>query len=153
MKNTIIAIVSLLILLVVCFYGYEFVFKKPLVESPTDTQQDLFAPTMDVKMQRKDNVVTIVGELELPTPCHTLDASVSPSNTSTYGIMVKTISPKEGVVCAQVVTPRTFKVSTAVAAGEEPTFKLFVDGTEYKLNVFEIPADANIDTYQLQIKG
>lgn len=153
MKNTIIAIVSLLILLVVSFYGYEFVFKKPLVEGPTKTQEDLFAPVMDVKTQRKDNVVTIVGEVELPTPCHTLEASISPSNSSAYGIMVKTIPPKEGVICAQVMTKRTFKASTPFAEGEQPTFKLFIDGTEYKMNAFEIPADANIDTYQLQMKG
>ncbi len=153
MKNTIIAIVSLLILLVVCFYGYEFVFKKPLVESPTETQEDLFAPTMDVKMQRKDGVYTFVGEVELPTPCHTLDASISPGNSNVYGIMVQTVSPKEGVMCAQVMTKRTFKVSTPIVEGIEPTFKLFIDGTEFKMNAFEIPEDANIDTYQLQIKG
>ncbi len=153
MKNTIIGIVSLLILLVVCFYGYEFVFKKPLVESPTETQEDLFAPVMDVKMQTKDGMYTFVGEVELPTPCHTIDASISPSNSSTYGIMVKTVSPKEGVMCAQVMTTRAFKASTPIVAGEQPTFKLFIDGTEYKMNAFEIPEDANIDTYKLQIKG
>ncbi len=153
MKNTIIAIVSLLILLVVCFYGYEFVFKKPLVESPTQTQEDLFAPVMDVKMQNKDGVYTFVGEVELPTPCHSLTATISPSNSSVYGIMVETVSPKEGVVCAQVMTKRAFKASTPVAEGELPTFKLFIDGTEYKMNTFEIPMDANIDTYQLQMKG
>jgi hypothetical protein len=156
MKNTIIAIISLLVLLTVCFYGYEFIFKKPLVESPTDTNEDLFTPTVDVKEQYKDGAYTFVGSVEVPSACHGLDASVSEdptggSNVSSYMIAVTTVPPQEGIVCAQVVTAKTFKVS--VAAPEGSLFKITVDGAEHVLNRFEIPADANIDTYQLELKG
>ena len=157
MKNTIIAIISLLVLLTVCFYGYEFVFKKPLVESPTDqAAEDLFTPTLDVKEQYKDGTYTFVGTVQVPSTCHSLKTDVSEDATgggtvSSYTIAVTTVQPEEGVVCAQAVTERTFKVS--VEAPEGSIFKVTVDGKPYTLNRFEIPDDANIDTYQLELKG
>lgn len=155
MKNKIIAIITLLVILAACLYAYEFVFKKPLVESPTENgmQDDLFMPTVAVKEQSKDGVYTVVGELQLPTPCHTLETSVSPSNSSTYRIDVTTIAPKEGVMCAQVVTPREFRATTTVATGETPNFTLFVDGIEYRLDRFEVPEGMDIDDFQLELKG
>jgi hypothetical protein len=154
MKNTIIAIVALLVLLTVSFYGYEFVFKKPLVEGPTEGQHDdLMRPTVDLKQQYKDSAMTFVGTLNLPTPCHTFTAEISPSNSDVYRIDIATIAPKEGVVCAQVVTSREFKVTTNVPSPDTAVFTLFIDGIEYSINAFEIPADINIDDYELQMKG
>jgi hypothetical protein len=154
MKNTIIAIIALLVLLTVSFYGYEFVFKKPLVESPTANEQDdLLRPMMDVKQQYKNGTMTFVGNIDLPTPCHTFTADIAPSNSDNYRIDITTIAHKEGVVCAQVITPREFRVSTPVTSPDTALFTLFVNGIEHTINAFEIPSDANIDDYKLELKG
>lgn len=155
MKNKIIAIVALLVLLAACLFAYEFVFKRPLVESPTNNQapEDLLAPQLDIKEQHVGDQLTVGGIVTLPTPCHTLNATISPSNSSAYAIQITTTPPEAGVMCAQVLTERPFKVTTTLPAGETADLKLFIDGVEYKLNRFEVPAGTNFDDYQIQTKG
>lgn len=152
MKNTIIAIVTLVVVLALCLFSYELIFKKPLVESPSSEEQvDLTGNTLNVKEQYQNGSFTIAGDVEVPTPCHTVSANVAPSNSNTYMINIITTPPKDGVACAQMVTTRQFKVT--FAAPQNAELKANINGAEYMLNRFEIPAGEDIDDYQLELKG
>lgn len=152
MKKTIITIISLLVVLLVFLYGYEFVFKKPIIESPTISKDtDLYVPTTELKEQYKDSVYTFVGNIQVPTPCHTIQSKVNVIADSTYQIEVITVPPVAGTICAEVITNKTYKVS--FEAGKNITVTSRINGIEYKTNRFVIPLDKNIDTFNLEIKG
>jgi flagellar basal body-associated protein FliL len=152
MKNKIIAIVILVVLLVVSIYGYEMIFKKPLVESPT--QQDIVEvpmPTLDVKTQYQNGTHIVAGTIQTPTPCHTVVAQAEPMGTSTYAINISVAAPASDVMCAQVISDKKFKVS--FKAPQDIEMKAFINGEEYKINPFEVPAGQNIDLFDISIKG
>lgn len=152
MKKTIITIVSLIVLLAVVLYGYEFIFKKPVIESPTIDQTEEFPQeALEVKEQYKDSKFTFVGTIPVPTPCHTLTSKVNMVAPGAYQIELTTVPPKEGIMCAQVITDKTFKV--VFAAPEDALVTAIIDGVPYELNRFTIPDGENIDTFELMIKG
>lgn len=151
MKKTIIGIVSLLIILTALVYGYEFIFKKPIIESPTVEQEEVQKQKVEIKEQYKDSIYTFVGMLDLPTPCHMFSAKTNKISDTKYQIAITTINPKEDVVCAQVITPKPYKVS--FKAPENIEITILIDGAEYQTNRFVIPSEENIDTFKLEIKG
>lgn len=152
MKKTIITISSLLVVLIVIAYGYEFIFKKPVIESPTIEQTENKNPSIiEVKEQYKDSTYTFVGEVQVPTPCHTLATKVNTISAKEYQIEITTVPPAPGIMCAQVVTDKTYKVSFKAPADIEVS--ALIDGKPYDLNRFIVPNDQNIDTFKLEIKG
>ncbi len=151
MKKTIITIIVLLIGLIIVVYAYEFIFKKPIIESPTVNDTSFPTQKIELKEQYKDSTYTFVGSVDLPTPCHSLKTEVKKVLDTKYQIQVTTISPKEGVMCAQVITPKPYKVSFKAQADVEVTVN--INGTEYQTNRFVVPDGENIDTFQLEVKG
>ncbi len=152
MKKTIITIVSLIVLLTVVLYGYEFIFKKPVITSPTiDQNEEIPLQALDVKEQYIDSEYTFVGRIPVPTPCHTLVSKVQPTAPGVFQIQVTITPPAQGIMCAQVVTDKDFKVSFDAPEGIEVTALL--NGVVYDLNRFIIPEGENIDTFELFIKG
>lgn len=152
MKKTIITIISLLVVLSVLAYGYEFVFKKPIIESPTVEQTENKNPQIiEVKEQYKNQTYTFVGTVQVPTPCHTLVSKVNTLSSTSYQIEITTIQPVSDIVCAQVITDKTYKVS--FNAPEDITVTALIDGVMYDLNRFIVPQGQNIDTFKLEIKG
>lgn len=152
MKKTIITVVSLLIVLLVLIYGYEFTFNKPLLESPIISEEvESYVPTIEVKEQYKDSVYTFVGDIQVPTPCHSLKSKVTMISETLYQIEVTTISPSSDTICAQVLTDKSYKVS--FEAEQDIVVTVLIDGVEYRTNRFLIPLDQNIETFNLEIKG
>jgi len=153
MKNKIITIVGLLVLLVVLVYGYEAVFNRQIVESPVKevVSDDDLLLTLDVKRQYEDGVYTFAGQLPVPTPCHGISAEVVAMENSAYAIEITTTMPKADVICAQVITQKDYKVS--FESPENANVRAFVDGVEYRINNFDVPAGFDIDEFDLRIKG
>ncbi len=150
--KTIITITSLLAGLLIIVYGYQFIFKKPILESPTINDEATFpAQKIELKEQYKGSTYTFVGTLELPTPCHTLEQSVNKISDTEYQIEINTIDPKKDIVCAQVITPKSYKVS--FEAGADIDVSIRINGVVYQTNRFIVPSDVNIDSYTLDIKG
>ena len=144
---------ALLVLLIVFVYGYEFIFNKPIIESPT-----IEAPStkekVEIKEQYKDSTYTFGGTVDVPTPCHSLATKTNKVSETKYLIIVDTISPKQGVVCAQgaqVISQKSYKVSFEAPANIEVT--VIIDGVEYQTNRFLVPLNENIDLFQLEVKG
>jgi hypothetical protein len=151
MKKTIITIVSLVAVLFVVAYAYEFIFNKPIIESPTIEQEQFPTQKVEVKEQYKGTTYTFAGSLDVPTPCHTLSTKTNKISDTKYQIELITGNPKEGVVCAQVISPKTYKVS--FDAPKDIVVTILVNGVEYETNRFLVPNDQNIDTFNLEIKG
>ncbi len=151
MKKTVITIVALIIALFALVYGYEFIFNKPIIESPTIEESSTSTSVIEIKEQRKNAQYTFAGEIELPTPCHTFKTQTNKISDTSYQIQIDTIAPAGDIMCAQVITPKPYKVSFESTNDINVTIK--IDGIEYETNRFLIPNDANIDTFRLEIKG
>ncbi len=152
MKKTIITIVSLIVLLTLVLYGYEFIFKKPVITSPTvEVVDEVPTQALDIKEEYKNSKYTFAGTLPVPTPCHSISSRVNTITKDRYQIEITTTPPKEGVMCAQVITDKKFKV--AFEAPAEINVTALIDGVPYELNRFVIPEGENIDTFELFIKG
>ena len=151
MKNKIITIVVLVAVLAVSIYGYEMVFKKPLVESPVEDTTETMMSSLDVKEQYNNGVYTYAGKIQTPTPCHTVDAKAMSVDENIYAINITITPPAEGIMCAQVISEKDYKVT--FAAPENAIVKAYINGIEYKINPFEVPAGQNIDDFDISIKG
>ncbi len=151
MKNKIITIVALVVLLAVSIYGYEMVFKKPLVESPSQETEEVVMPTLDIKEQYDKGSYTYAGTIQVPTPCHTIGARAMSVGDNVYAINITVAAPATGVMCAQVITDKEYKVT--FAAPMDAMVKAYINGVEYKINPFVVPAGQNIDDFDISIKG
>jgi hypothetical protein len=151
MKKTIITVLSLLVALIVIIYAYEFIFKKPIIESPTIDEVTFPAQKVELKEQHKDSSYTFAGMLDLPTPCHTFTTKTNQLSESKYQIQIDVVDPKKDIMCAQVITPKPYKVTFEAPDDVEVT--VLIDGVEYETNRFQIPNDQNIDSFILEVKG
>jgi hypothetical protein len=151
MKKTIITVISLLIGLIIVIYAYEFIFKKPVIESPIIDENSFPAQKVEIKEQYKDSMYTFAGSIDVPTPCHSLTTTLNKLSDVQYEIQIRTIDPPEDVVCAQVITSKPYKISFEGLEDIEVTIN--IDGIIYQTNRFVVPSDQNIDSFILEVKG
>lgn len=80
---------------------------------------------------------TYEGELEVPSPCHTLSSGVQFEDGMTPRAMIEisVLPPAEGQICAQVVSKESFTVSLSSHA--IPEISLFVNGKDTPVTVTE----------------
>lgn len=65
---------------------------------------------VSLKTSFKNGVLNYSGSVSLPTPCHELDVqiTVAESFPEQVQIRIKIQDPKEGMICAQVITEKEF---------------------------------------------
>lgn len=152
MQKTIIQIVSLILVLVVILYGYEFIFKKPVIEAPIAPQEEqMYKPVLEVKEQYTNSTYTFAGTVSVPNPCYKINSKVNTLSDNVYQIEITSVPPAPSVVCAQVVTDKKYRVS--VKDADKISLKILFDGVEYDTNRFTIPLGENIDTFEISTKG
>lgn len=106
--------------------------------------------TLITKHQYKDGVHTYIGEFETPTPCYSYNAEIKESGDQK--VIELTYSPEENSeTCIQVVDTKTFNISYEGPADDEVIATL--NGEVVNLNIFEVPDDQDISTYEVMIKG
>ena len=126
-------------------------------KEPADLQTDepkngLLQPVVEiisVNHQFEDGKHTIVGNLTLPTPCHSYNAVPNFQEDGTVVVEITTESSDE--MCAQVITDATFRVE--FEGDEDLVFMGTLNDNPIIFNVFEVPAGENIDDYESMIKG
>lgn len=107
---------------------------------------------INAKHQYREGKHTYAGTLGLPTPCDLLQSDVirDPLNPNKVGLAFKSVY--EGAeLCAQVITPRPFKVT--FAAPEKIDLTVTYNGKPIRFNVFEVPKTENLDDFEINIKG
>jgi hypothetical protein len=106
---------------------------------------------IDAKHFFVDGVHTLVGEVELPTPCDLLEASaiVAESYPEQVTISFNVINTAE--FCAQVRTKQRFSVP--VPASEGATFAALFMGRSVPLNLIPPEPGETPEQFELFIKG
>jgi hypothetical protein len=152
-------VIGILVALALVLVGYGFYRSmNPSLPDLTPPPEEQVPPTRDypeeiinAKHQYKNGVHTYGGEFELPTPCDTLSYDVvkDVANPSNVELNFKTVP--SSTVCAQVLTPKSFKVS--FEGPEKIALTVTRDGKSVKFNLFEVPVNQDFDSFTLQIKG
>lgn len=157
-QRAIIMAIVLFVLVVAGMFTFAFMKKQELSTDalPADT-----APTQEVKYASisrvdakhffADGVHTLVGEMQMPTPCDLLqaDALVAESYPEQVTINFSVINNAE--FCAQVITGQRFLVTAQ--ASEEATFSARLEGREIELNLIPAAPGESPDDFELFIKG
>ncbi len=110
-----------------------------------------YVQIVNVKHQYKNGTHTYAGDIDLPTPCEKLTSSavVDPQNSNKYTLTFTTTSTAQ--TCAQVRTSKSFKLS--FKAGKDITVEGTLNGKKLRLNMFEVRADQDLDSFDIYIKG
>lgn len=105
--------------------------------------------TITSKYQYRDGKHIFVGNVVLPSPCHSYNAEVKDTDGSKE--IVITISNPVDEACAAVITERNFKVE--FEGPEDQEIFASLNGEVVNLNIFTIPEDEDINDIEIFFKG
>ncbi len=117
----------------------------------TPSTQDEYVQMVNVKHQYKNGRHTYVGEIDVPTPCHNLASSYTKDASSTTGYTLVFTSTSSSEMCAQVITSKPFKLS--FEAIKDIVLSATLNGKKLRLNLFEVPDNQDLDSFNVNIKG
>ncbi len=106
---------------------------------------------IDAKHFYIDGVHTVVGEVELPTPCDLLEARATVAESYPEQVTVDFNVINTAEFCAQVVTVQRFSVTAAASA--EAAFSAVFMGRSIPLNLIPAEPGETPDDFELFIKG
>lgn len=144
------AIVIAVIIIVLIGGGFYLSYKKGKVQtSKTEEQIPLKDGTgakyevtfINAKHQYKNGKHVYTGMINLPTPCHSVSVKDVSSGVGKYTLEFTTKTTDQ--VCAQVVTPRPFRIE--FTASKNIKVDATLDGKEITLNVLEVKEGEYID--------
>lgn len=115
----------IVLLVALTFVGFMFAdfFMAPFDNIAADADR-VSTPTGDIALVEKtyaDGEYSIAGFVELPTPCHSLAASVTVVQSDPEQVVIALTSEPGEDLCAQVITPQPFQVS--FTAGENAVIR------------------------------
>lgn len=154
-KNVKGLVVAVIIVVLLALGIYWLV--SPSTPAATDTAQtpaatqDSYVQMVNVKHQYKNGHHTYVGEIDVPTPCNTLASSYSKDANSTTGYTLVFTTTSTSQICAQVVTSKPFKLS--FDAVKDIVLSGTLNGKKLRLNLFEVPSNQDLDSFNINIKG
>jgi len=106
---------------------------------------------VDAKHYFEDNIHTLVGEINMPTPCDLLQAEAVVMESFPEQVRIDFDVINNADVCAQVVTPQRFKVEAV--ASEEATFSAVFMGRDIELNLIPATEGESPEDFEIFIKG
>jgi hypothetical protein len=104
--------------------------------------------TLNARYQYKTGQHIFIGDLVLPNPCYTFNTEIIKRENETE-IAITTQST--GEMCIQVISEQMFKVS--FEGNPDDLIIASINGELVNLNIFEIPANEDIDEIEVFIKG
>ncbi len=144
-------VLTIIVLLALAFGIYYLVSRN---DSDTAMQpaagSDYYVSVVQVKHQYKDGEHTYVGSLDLPNACYQLDSNIQKTGDASATINLMTSVDAEET-CAQTVTSRDFRLQTDGPMNLTVTGML--NGKPVDLNLFEVPANQDIDEFEINVKG
>lgn len=159
-QKSIILIVSLFILIVAGMFIYANMKKaelQPEVNVNTEEQSEEASnpypeiTRIDAKHYFIDGVHTLVGEVNMPTPCDLLEGEATVAESSPEQVTVNFTVINNAEICAQVVTAQRFKVE--FSASEEASISARFMGREINLNLIPATPGETPEEFELFIKG
>ena len=158
-QKTIVLIVALFVLIVVGMFMYAYLKKTELVAEPLPQPE----PTkeepvpypditrIDAKHYYIDGVHTLVGEVNMPTPCDLLEAKASVMESYPEQIQVSFTVINNAETCAQRITPQRFQVEAS--ASESATFGATFMGRPIDLNLIPAGPNERPEDFEVYYKG
>lgn len=152
------AIIIAIIVIVLIGAGFYFSYKKNAVQTTTtedqiplkgDSSSSYGITAINARHQYKNGKHTYAGVIDLPTPCHTVNVEAVPSGAGKYTLKFTTQTTDE--ICAQVITPRPFKVE--FAAPKNITVDATLDGKLMIFNVLDVKEGEDINNVDFSDKG
>lgn len=159
-QKMIIVAIAVFVLAIVGMFTFAYLHKNDDIPADTtatatttDTATDAYSTItrVDAKHFYIDGVHTLVGEIDMPTPCDLLESSaiVAESFPEQIGVNFTVVNTAD--TCAQVVTPQRFKVSAT--ASQDATFSATFMGRPIELNLVPAAAGETPDDFELFQKG
>ncbi len=156
-QKIIVSAVIAFILVVVGMFLFAFLHTQepaPVGEdSDTTVTEDPYAYITRVTAKHFfiDGVHTLVGEIDMPTPCDLLESSAMVAESFPEQVRVDFSVVNTADMCAQVITPQRFKVTAT--ASEQAVFHATFMGRPIELNLVPAEAGETPDDFELFIKG
>lgn len=152
------AIIIAIIVIILIGAGFYFSYKKSGVQNTTTEDQiplkggsssSYQVTSINARHQYKNGKHIYVGVIDLPTPCHTVSVAAVPAGMGKYTLKFTTSTTDE--ICAQVITPRSFRVE--FTAPKTVTVDATLDGKSITFNVLEVKEGEDIDKVDFNDKG
>jgi len=152
------AIIIAIIVIILIGAGFYFSYKKSGVQTTTTEDQiplkdgsssSYEITAINARHQYKNGKHIYAGVIDLPTPCHSVSVVAKASGTNKYTLEFTTKTTDE--ICAQVITPRPFRVE--FTAPKNITVDATLDGKLITLNVLEVKEGEDIDKINFNDKG
>jgi hypothetical protein len=158
-KRAIIIAIVLFALLVAGMFTFAFLKKSELEEEallnelpqPAGEVEYASITRIDATHYYIDGLHTLVGEIQMPTPCDLLEASatVMESYPEQIAVSFNVINTAES--CDQIITPQRFKVSAP--ASDEAGFSATFMERPVELNLIPAAPGELPEDFELFIKG
>lgn len=111
---------------------------------------DYYVSTVQVKHQYKDGERVYAGSIDLPDACYQLDSHIE-TVTDNLAVLYFNTSRNTEEMCAQTVTSRNFRLTLGTPMNT--SVRGMLNGKSVDLNIFEVPANQDIDLFEINIKG
>lgn len=160
-KKSIVLILVLFALIVAGMFTYAYLKQSEMAEETAVSTPEQPASEEEVPYPNIDRIDathyyidgthTLVGEVNMPTPCDLLEAEATVMESSPEQITIDFEVINSAEMCAQVITPQRFKVSAD--ASEEATLQARFMGRDIEFNVKPAPEGETPDDFEVFIKG
>ena len=158
-KRTIVLIVVFFTLIIVGMFTFAYMKRTELKVTPEPVAQgeiETEVPYADItRIDAKhffiDGVHTIVGQVELPTPCDLLTTESSVRESMPEQVVFDFAVTNTSDMCAQVITAQRFKVSATASQGAVMTATFM--GRTVELNLIPAAPNETPEEFELYIKG
>ena len=157
-QRAIILTIFLFVLIIGGMFGFAFLknqeVAQPVAEPAAEETTELAYPSVTrvtAKHFVSDGVHTLVGEIELPTPCDLLEARATVAESFPEQVTVDFSVINNALTCAQVRTPARFSVSFSASEEAEITARFM--GRALPLNLVPPEPGETPEEFELFIKG
>jgi hypothetical protein len=145
-------IILTIVVLIALGFGIYYLVSKDRATAVNEPLpgSNYYVSVVQLKHQFKNGVHTYVGSLDLPNACYALDSYTERTSDISAVINLVTSEDQEEM-CAQAVTSRDFRHQ--INAPISLTVTGMLNGKAVELNIFEVPADQDIDQFEINVKG
>jgi hypothetical protein len=157
-QKSIILIVTLFVLLVAGMFIFAHLknaeqVNETATSTPTVVVEVLYPniTRIDAKHYFIDGTHTLVGEIEMPTPCDLVEAKATVAESMPEQVMVDFTVINNAETCIQQVTPYRFRVD--FVASNEALIKARFMGRDIQLNLIPAGAGETPEEFELFYKG
>lgn len=111
--------------------------------------EDVFR--INAKHSFKNGKHIVAGEIEVPTPCHSLSVDTLFRESSPEQVTLAFNTKSDADVCAQVISSRRFKME--FNAEQNARIGATFNGKEAILNLIEAGPNENLENFDIYLKG